>query len=143
MLRTARDVFARMNTVAAPQIVRYDAVIGNEFRDFTRTPATEKTASARVIPNGLEYLVIGRDIERIGEHEENRGVHCLPCQRYRHSTCDEGLARAKPRLKRPRHNTARKGEWFETPRRPTGLQKPPHGEATSRASASGNAYTGP
>jgi len=71
ILRRALDAFARMDTVAAAQIVRDDAAIDNEFRAFTRRLVTEMTENPRVISTGLEYLVIARAIERIGDHAKN------------------------------------------------------------------------
>ena len=71
ILRRALDAFARMDTTAAAQIARDDKAIDDEFRAFTRRLVTETTENPRVISNGLEYLVIAKAIERIGDHAKN------------------------------------------------------------------------
>ncbi len=71
ILRRALDAFARMDTIAATQIVWDDAAIDNEFRTFTDMLATKMTEDPRAISIGLEYMVIAKAIERIGDHAKN------------------------------------------------------------------------
>jgi phosphate transport system protein len=71
MLRRALDAFARMDTVAAARIVRDDAAIDSAFRAFTRKLVAKMTEDPRAISNGLEYMVIAKAIERIGDHATN------------------------------------------------------------------------
>ncbi|CAE6898110.1 Phosphate-specific transport system accessory protein PhoU [Paraburkholderia domus] len=71
ILRHALDAFARMDTVAAAQIVGDDEAIDNEFEAFVRRLITSMTQDPRIIPMGLDYLSIAKAIERIGDHATN------------------------------------------------------------------------
>ncbi|MGF6634087.1 phosphate signaling complex protein PhoU [Paraburkholderia sp. MM6662-R1] len=71
LLRRALDAFARMDAVAAAQIVRDDKAIDNEFRAFVRKLVTYMTGDPRTISIGLDYLFIAKAIERIGDHAKN------------------------------------------------------------------------
>ena len=92
ILRRALDAFARMDTIAAAQIVRDDAAIDNEFRAFTRKLVTTMTDDPRVISNGLEYMFIAKAIERIGDHATNIAefvVYIVKGTDVRHVTMDQ------------------------------------------------------
>ena len=71
ILRRALDAFARMDTVAAAQIVQDDEAIDNEFRAFVRKLVTHMMQDPRTIAIGLDYLFIAKAIERIGDHATN------------------------------------------------------------------------
>jgi len=71
ILRRALDAFARMDTVAAAQIVQDDEAIDNEFRAFVRKLITHMMEDPRTIAIGLDYLFIAKAIERIGDHATN------------------------------------------------------------------------
>ncbi|SOE66245.1 phosphate transport system protein [Burkholderia sp. OK233] len=71
ILRHALDAFARMDTVAAAQILRDDEAIDNEFEAFVRRLIASMTQDPRTIPMGLDYLSIAKAIERIGDHATN------------------------------------------------------------------------
>ena len=71
ILRRALDAFARMDTVAAAQIVQDDEAIDNEFRAFVRKLVTHMMEDPRTIAIGLDYLFIAKSIERIGDHATN------------------------------------------------------------------------
>jgi phosphate transport system protein len=71
ILRRALDAFARMDTVAAAQIVQDDEAIDNEFRAFVRKLVTHMMEDPRTIAIGLDYLFIAKAIERIGDHATN------------------------------------------------------------------------
>ena len=71
ILRRALDAFARMDNVAAAQIVRDDEVIDNEFRAFVRKLVSYMTEDPRTISIGLDYLFIAKAVERIGDHATN------------------------------------------------------------------------
>ncbi|MFP3568014.1 phosphate signaling complex protein PhoU [Paraburkholderia sp. SIMBA_030] len=71
ILRRALDAFARMDTVAAAQIVRDDEAIDNAFAAFVRKLITSMMEDPRTIPVGLDYLFIAKAIERIGDHATN------------------------------------------------------------------------
>jgi phosphate transport system protein len=71
MVRRALDAYARMDTVAATQIIRDDEAIDGEFRAFMRKLVTYMMEDPRTISVGLDYLFIGKAIERIGDHATN------------------------------------------------------------------------
>ena len=71
ILRRALDAFARMDTVAAAQIVLDDEAIDNEFVAFVRKLITSMMEDPRTIPVGLDYLFIAKAVERIGDHATN------------------------------------------------------------------------
>ncbi|TDN63258.1 phosphate signaling complex protein PhoU [Paraburkholderia sp. BL10I2N1] len=71
ILRRALDAFARLDTVAAAQVVRDDDAIDEQFRAFVRTLVTSMTKDPRIISIGLDYLFIAKAIERIGDHATN------------------------------------------------------------------------
>jgi len=68
IFRRALDAFARMDPVAAAQIVRDDEAIDNQFRAFVRQLVTYMTEDPLAISMGLDYLFIAKAIERIGDH---------------------------------------------------------------------------
>lgn len=71
MLRQALNAFARMDTVAAVQIVRDDKSIDNKFEAFVRKLIASMMEDPRTITMGLDYLFIAKAIERIGDHATN------------------------------------------------------------------------
>jgi phosphate transport system protein len=71
ILRRALDAFARLDTVAAAQIVRDDKAIDEEFRAFVRKLVTYMMEDPRTISVGLDYLFIAKAVERIGDHAKN------------------------------------------------------------------------
>jgi phosphate transport system protein len=71
ILRRALDAFARLDTVAAAQIVRDDKAIDDEFRAFVRKLITYMMEDPRTISAGLDYLFIAKAVERIGDHAKN------------------------------------------------------------------------
>ncbi|MFM0732637.1 phosphate signaling complex protein PhoU [Paraburkholderia sediminicola] len=71
ILRRALDAFARMDTVAAAQVIKDDEAIDKEFRAFARKLVTYMREDPRTISTGLHYLFIAKAIERIGDHATN------------------------------------------------------------------------
>jgi phosphate transport system protein len=71
LLRRALDAFARLDTVAAAQIVHDDHLIDEQFRAFARKLATYMMEDPRTISVGLDYLFAAKAIERIGDHATN------------------------------------------------------------------------
>jgi phosphate transport system protein len=71
ILRRALDAFARLDTVAAAQIVRDDEAIDEQFRAFVRKLVTYMMEDPRTISVGLDYLFVAKAIERIGDHATN------------------------------------------------------------------------
>lgn len=71
MLYRALNAFARLDAVAAAQVIRDDLAIDNEFRAFVRKLIIYMMEDARAIAVGLDYLFIAKAIERIGDHATN------------------------------------------------------------------------
>jgi phosphate transport system protein len=71
ILGRSLDAFARADTVAAAQVVREDQAIDNEFRAFMLKLNTCMMEDPRTVPAGLDYLLIAKAIERIGDHAAN------------------------------------------------------------------------
>jgi phosphate transport system protein len=68
ILHRTLDAFARLDTVAAAQIVREDQAINDQFDAFVRKLVTYMMDDPRTISAGLDYLFIAKAIERIGDH---------------------------------------------------------------------------
>ncbi|MEX3557670.1 MAG: phosphate signaling complex protein PhoU [Burkholderia sp.] len=71
ILRRALDAFARLDTVAAAQIVKEDKEIDLEFRAFLRKLVSYMQEDPRTISVGLDFLFIAKAIERVGDHAKN------------------------------------------------------------------------
>src|ERR1700733_12869275 len=71
ILRNSLDALARLDTVAAAQIIHDDKAIDEEFRAFVRKLVTYMMEDPRTISVGLDYLFIAKAIERIGDHSKN------------------------------------------------------------------------
>ncbi|WP_186102161.1 phosphate signaling complex protein PhoU [Burkholderia gladioli] len=71
ILRRVLDAFARLDTVAAAQIVKDDKEIDLEFRAFVRKLVSYMQEDPRTISVGLDFLFIAKAIERVGDHAKN------------------------------------------------------------------------
>ena len=71
LLRRSLDAFARLDTVAAAEVVAEDRQIDEEFRGFVRKLITCMSEDPRIISTGLDMLTIAKAIERIGDHAKN------------------------------------------------------------------------
>ena len=71
MLRKALDAFARLDVLAAAQVVRQDLVVDDEFRAVIRQLITFVMEDPRTISRTIEVLFIAKAIERIGDHATN------------------------------------------------------------------------
>jgi len=71
LLRRSLDAFARLDTVAAAEVVAEDRQIDEEFRGFVRKLITYMSEDPRIISTGLDMLTIAKAIERIGDHAKN------------------------------------------------------------------------
>ena len=71
ILHHALGAFARLDTVAAAQIMREDDAIDEQYRAFVSKLATDMAANPRIISAALDYLSIASAIERIGDHAKN------------------------------------------------------------------------
>jgi phosphate transport system protein len=71
ILRRALDAFARLDTLAAAQVVRDDESIDEHFHAFVCKLVSSMKDDPRTISIGLDYLFIAKAIERIGDHATN------------------------------------------------------------------------
>jgi len=71
MLRQALDAFARLDAIAATQVLREDAAIDSEFRSVLRQLITYMMEDPRTISAALDIVWVARAIERIGDHSKN------------------------------------------------------------------------
>ncbi len=71
MLRTALDAYARLDTVAAAQVVRHDKEVDAEFKGIMRQLITYMMEDPRTISPSLDLLFLAKAIERIGDHSKN------------------------------------------------------------------------
>jgi phosphate transport system protein len=68
MLRKALDAFARLDAVAAAEVIRDDAAIDEAFRGIMRQLITFMMEDPRTISTALEIVWVARAIERMGDH---------------------------------------------------------------------------
>lgn len=71
LLRRSLDSFARLDTVAAAEVVHEDRQIDEEFRAFVRKLVTYMMEDPRTISVALDMLFIAKAVERIGDHAKN------------------------------------------------------------------------
>jgi len=71
MLREALDAFARLDAVAAAEVLKEDAAIDQEFRSVLRQLITYMMEDPRTITPALEIVWVAKAIERIGDHAKN------------------------------------------------------------------------
>ena len=92
MLRKALDALARLDPVAAAQIVREDFAIDEEFGAIVRQLITFMMEDPRTISESLEILWIAKAIERIGDHSKNMAeqvIYIVKGTDVRHTTVEE------------------------------------------------------
>ncbi len=90
-LRRALDAFARLDVNAAIQIMHEDRAIDDEFRAFVRKLVTYMMEDPRIISSGLDFLFIGKAIERIGDHAKNIAefvIYIVKGKDVRHQTME-------------------------------------------------------
>ncbi|MCE7505860.1 phosphate signaling complex protein PhoU [Polynucleobacter sp. IMCC30063] len=71
LLRRSLDAFARLDTIAAAEVVKEDKQIDEEFRAFVRKLIVYMMEDPSLITTGLDMLTIAKAIERIGDHSKN------------------------------------------------------------------------
>jgi len=71
MLRKALDAFARLDSVAAADVIRDDAAIDEAFRGMMRQLITFMMEDPRTITTALEIVWVARALERMGDHSKN------------------------------------------------------------------------
>lgn len=71
MLRKALDAFARLDAVAAAEVIRDDAAIDEAFRGMMRQLITFMMEDPRTISTAFEIVWVARALERMGDHSKN------------------------------------------------------------------------
>jgi phosphate transport system protein len=77
MLRDALDAFARLDVLAALEVVKQDERVDVEFRSILRQLITFMMEDPRTISTSLEILFIAKAIERIGDHAKNMAEYVI------------------------------------------------------------------
>ena len=77
MLRKALDAFARLDSLAAAQVVRQDELVDDEFRSILRQLITFMMEDPRTITRSLEVLFVAKALERIGDHSKNMAEYVV------------------------------------------------------------------
>jgi phosphate transport system protein len=96
MLRGALDAFARLDAVAAADIIREDQEVDEHFRLILRQLITFMMEDPRTITSSLDTVWVAKAIERIGDHSKNIAgdvVFIVQGEDVRHAT-PEQLSRA-------------------------------------------------
>jgi len=71
MLRKALDAFARLDAVAAAEVIRDDAAIDEAFRGMMRQLITFMMEDPRTISSSIDLVFVAKAIERVGDHAKN------------------------------------------------------------------------
>jgi len=71
MLREGLDAFARLDAVAAAEVLKEDSAIDQEFTSVLRQLITYMMEDPRTITPALEIVWVAKAIERIGDHAKN------------------------------------------------------------------------
>lgn len=71
LLGQALDNFARLDAVAAAEVVRDDGAIDKEYRGFVGAIKGWMVANPTLTSISLDYLFIGKAIEKAGDHTKN------------------------------------------------------------------------
>ena len=77
MLRKSLDAFARLDSLAAAQVVRQDELVDDEFRSILRQLITFMMEDPRTITRSLEILFVAKALERIGDHSKNMAEYVV------------------------------------------------------------------
>ena len=71
MLREGLDAFARLDAVAAAEVLKEDSAIDQEFTSVLRQLITYMMEDPRTISASLDTVWVAKAIERIGDHAKN------------------------------------------------------------------------
>jgi phosphate transport system protein len=92
MLRKALDAFARLDSVAAAEVIRDDATIDEAFRGIMRQLITFMMEDPRTISTALEIVWVARALERMGDHSKNMAeqvIYIVKGTDVRHTTFED------------------------------------------------------
>ena len=91
-LQLALDAFARLDVVAAAEVIDRDADIDAAFASILRQLISYMMEDPRTITPALEIVFIAKSIERIGDHAKNVAenvVHVVKGKDVRHATAEQ------------------------------------------------------
>ncbi len=92
MLRLALDAFARLDVVAAAEVIDRDAAVDAAFASILRQLVSYMMEDPRTITPALEIVFIAKSIERIGDHAKNIAeavVQVVKGKDVRHASAQE------------------------------------------------------
>jgi phosphate transport system protein len=92
MLQIALDVFARLDAVAATEVIDRDEGIDAAFLAIMRQLISYMMEDPRTITSALEIVFIAKSIERIGDHAKNIAeavVQVVKGKDVRHASADQ------------------------------------------------------
>ena len=92
MLRLALDAFARLDVVAAADVIDRDAAVDAAFASILRQLVSYMMEDPRTITPALEIVFIAKSIERIGDHAKNIAeavVQVVKGKDVRHASAEE------------------------------------------------------
>lgn len=92
MLHTALDAFARLNVVAAAEVVHQDEAVNTEYSAVVRQLITYMMEDPRTISRSLDIMSIAKAIERVGDHAKNIAeyvIYMVKGLNVRHASLDE------------------------------------------------------
>jgi phosphate transport system protein len=92
MLRKALDAFARLDAVAAAEVIRDDAAIDEAFRGMMRQLITYMMEDPRTISTAFELVWVARALERMGDHAKNMAeqvIYIVKGTDVRHTTFED------------------------------------------------------
>ncbi len=92
MLRLALDAFARLDVLAAAEVIDRDADIDAAFASILRQLISYMMEDPRTISPALEIVFIAKSIERVGDHAKNIAeavVQVVKGKDVRHATAEE------------------------------------------------------
>jgi phosphate transport system protein len=92
MLRLALDSFARLDVVAAAEVVGRDEAVDAAFASILRQLISYMMEDPRTISPALEIVFIAKSIERIGDHAKNIAeavVQLVKGKDVRHASPDQ------------------------------------------------------
>lgn len=71
LLRKSLDSFARLDAVAALEVIKQDRQIDNEFEGLLRKLITYMMEDPRTISSCIDLVFVAKAIERVGDHAKN------------------------------------------------------------------------
>ena len=98
MLRLALDAFARLDVVAAAEVIDRDEEIDAAFASILRQLISYMMEDPRTITPALEIVFIAKSIERIGDHAKNIAeavVQVVKGKDVRHASADADPRRGR------------------------------------------------